>query len=536
MGGKSAVYDEVNRKWKSTCRILLGGEVGELEEFEAWLRDCTGPRHIAASEKSGKDVVSYDGRYSQKARWVSLDEVSFSEKPAAFDINSLKDIDSILQAVSEQIIYTGNIHLGNSTQIENSTTVMDSHYIYDSESVWTSKNVAHTTHVIGECVFGGHCASNDFLIRCNCIMCERCFEVSKCELSSGIYFSHGLAACRDCMFSFNLRAKRNMIGNLQLTKEKYASLKQKLVAEMREILMKDKRIFHIFDMFNDEPPDYAPMTAAFAKMLPPKMRKTDKSVIEGAFSETSKIIFGKPCSGIDKYSGWLKRNTRIFKDGKSCASGKPLLLPQYSDFLLFPKGRLLDLEEAEFIGGRLSLSEKEASGLTVAGAPRALSKIAYFTCEWRSGNNANNIDCPIEFECTDSYRSIINIRCKRCAYGWWPRESEHMFGFNRTRFSSFCINAFDSNKIQRCFEVSEARNCSDCLYCHNIENVHDSMFCFNAKNLKNAVGNVELPREEYLAVKKKVLAELNEELARTDSIALSIFNLPDQIKPKAKRR
>ncbi|MCX6771280.1 MAG: hypothetical protein NTX79_04450 [Candidatus Micrarchaeota archaeon] len=526
----SAVYDEVNRKWKSTCRVLLGGEVGELEEFREWLRDCTGPRRVEKSIKSGKPVVSYDGRYSKAARWISLDEVSFSEKPPALGINSLKDIDSILQAVSEQVVYTGNIHLGNSTQVENSTTVMDSHYIYDSESVWTSKYVAYTTHVIGECVFGGHCVSNDFLIRCNTIMCERCLEASKCELSSGIYFSHGLAACHDCMFSFNLRAKRNMIGNFQLTREKYAALRQKLVGEMRELLKKDKRLPHIFDMFGSGKPDYSPMKAVFSKMPAPTQRKTNKAVIENAFSETSKIIFGKPCRGIDKHSGWLKRNTRIFEDGVSCASGKPLLRPQYSDFLLFPKDRLLDLEEAEFISERLSLSEGEVSGLSVANAPRALSRIGYFTCEWKSGNNSNNIDCPIELDCIDSYRSIINIRCKRCAYGWWPRESEHMFGFNRTRFSSFCINAFDSNKIQRCFEVSEARNCSDCLYCHNVENVHDSMFCFNAKNLKCAVGNVELPREKYLEIKKRVLAELNEELARTDSISLSIFNLPDRIK------
>ncbi|MFA4983570.1 MAG: hypothetical protein WC588_05145 [Candidatus Micrarchaeia archaeon] len=301
---------------------------------------------------------------------------------------------------------------------------------------------------------------------------RECFEASKCELSSGIYFSHGLAACHDCMFSFNLRGKRNRIGNLQLTKEKYAVLKHKLTGEMRELLKKDKCLPHICDMFGKEKPDYAPMKAIFGRMPSPRQRKTDKSVIENAFSETSKLIFGKPYAGIDKYSGWLKRNTRIFEDGKSCASGKALLRPQYSDFLRFPKDRLLDLEEAEFIGERLALSEGEVAKLTVANAARALSRIAYFTCEWKSGNNSNNIDCPIEFECIDSYRSIINIRCKRCAYGWWPRESEHMFGFNRTRFSAFCINAFDSNKVQRCFEVSEARGCSDCYYCHNVENVH----------------------------------------------------------------
>ena len=529
MAKRSEVYQELNRKWKSTCRVLLGGEVGELDDFKEWLYEHNGPRHLAPSVKSGKAVVSYDGRYSEKARWVSLDEVSFSSQARALDVNKIKDIDSILQAISEQIVYTGNIHLGNSTKIEDSTTIMDSHFVYNSESVWTSKCVAYSTHVIGECVFGGHCVSSDFLIRCNTIMSERCFETSKCELSSGIYFSHGLASCHDCMFSFNLRAKRNMIGNLQLSKEKYAELRQKLTAEMREQLMRNKRLPHVFDLFGSSKPDYAPMKAVFAGMPQKPPPKIDKTVIETAFTETARLIFGVPYKGIDRYSAWLKRNTRGFKDGKSCASGKALLRPDYSDFLRFPQSRLLDLEEAEFIGERLTLAENEADSLSLSNTPDLLSRIAYFTCEWKSGNNANNIDCPIEFNCTDCYRSIINLFSKRCAYGWWPRESEHLFGFNRTRFSAFCINTFDSNKIQRCFEVSEARSCTGCYYCHNVENVHDSMFCFNAKNLRNAIGNVELPKGKYLEIKKKVLAQLNDELAGTDRISLSIFNLPDMV-------
>lgn len=84
-----------------------------------------------------------------------------------------------------------------------------------------------------------------------------------------------------------------------------------------------------------------------------------------------------------------------------------------------------------------------------------------------------------------------------------------------------------SEKIQRCFEVSETRSSADCYYCHNVENCHDCMFCFNAKNLKYAVGNVEIPKEKYLEIKKKILAQLNDELSRTNSISLSIFNLPD---------
>ena len=532
MPASDGSYPEVKKNWKATCRVLLGEEVGELDDFSEWLYDYNGPRRIEKSEKSGKPVLSYDGRYSSGAKWISLDEVDFSAPAPALSINQVKDIDSIVQGISELAIYTGNMCLGNSAHVEDSATVMDSHYIFHSESVWDSKYVAYTTHAIGECVFGGKCVSSNFLIRCNTIHSERCFEASKCDLCSGLYYAHGLSSCHDCMFSFNLRSKRNRIGNLELPKDKYAALKQKLVAEMHENLKKDKWLPHHLDLFKSCKPDYSALRVVYSKMPLQPPKKTDTAAIEEAFSQTTKLVFGIPYKGIDKYAPWLKRNTRRFEDGKSCASGKPLLVPEYADFTLFPRDRLLGFEEAEFIGERLAISEAEAESLTLAGAGSILSKVGYFSPDWKSGNNFNNIGCPIEFNCTDCYRSIINLFSKRCAFGWWPRESEYLFGHNRTRHSAFCINCFDSEKIQRCFEVSEARDCTGCYYCHNVENVHDSMFCFNTKNKKYAVGNVEVGREKYSEVKALVLAQLNAELSKTNSIALSIFNLPDYIRKK----
>jgi len=527
-------YAEVNRKWNPPCRILLGGEVGELSDFAQWLYDYNGPRRVEKSIKTGKAIVSYDGRYSENARWISLDEADFALKPPSLGINSIKDIDSILQAIPELVVYAGNIHLGNSTGIENSTTVMDSHFVYCSESAWASKYIAYTTHVIGECVFGGNCVSSNFLIRCASFLCDRCFEVSKCDMCTGIYYSHGLSSCHDCMFSFNLRGKSRRIGNLELSRDRYVALKEKLVGEMREKLSKDKRLPHISSLFNAEKTVYGPMEAAYAKMPAAPAQKADPSVVENAFTQACQLIFGAPYKGLQKHAPWLMRNTRGFEHGKSCASGKEVMIPVWGDFACLSRDRLLCLDEAEFIGEQLALSDREAGALSLANAPQALSKIAYFSPEVKTGNNANNIGCPIQLDCTDCYQSAVNIGSKRCAMGWWPRNSEHLFGFNRVRQSAFCINTFDSEKIQRCFEVSEARSPTGFSSCHNIENCHDCMFCFNAKNLKYAVGNVELPREEYLAAKKKVLAELNAELSKTASISLSIFSLPDRLKAKCK--
>ena len=31
------IYGHLNNEWNRTCKVVLGGEVGELKEFENWL-------------------------------------------------------------------------------------------------------------------------------------------------------------------------------------------------------------------------------------------------------------------------------------------------------------------------------------------------------------------------------------------------------------------------------------------------------------------------------------------------------------------
>ena len=518
--------DELNRKWKSTCRTLLGEEVGELEDFKTWLVDSRPQPIKAISSCSGKPVYFSDANYSKKARWMSFSEVN----SAKLSINEIKDLDSILQAVSENVIYSGDIILGDCSGISESTTVFNSHFIQNSQWLSESKYVAYSTMcVLGDCIFGSHWVSGSHQIRANSFLSTRCFEVVKVDYSSDCYYSHGLSACHDCLFSFNLKNKRYTIGNLQLPPDKYAKIKEKLLSEIRGELVKNKKLPHIYDLFNETPPNHSRMHDVFRSIPASTVKKPDLAQLEEAFRRTTQIIFGVPLWGISKYSPWLSKNIPGFEEGKSSASKKPLLVSDYGDFLLMPRERMLNDNEAEWIGEKLAIDENEVNKLSLKNAPHLLNEIAYFNPEWQVGQLSNNVECPVSIDSSDSYRTIIGVFSKKCALGRWPREAEFIFGFHRMRNSSFCIRCFHSENLSRCFEVSEGRNCTDCLYCHNVENVHDSMFCFNTKNKRNAIGNVELPRKKYLDIKKMVLAELNRELNETDSISLTIFNLPERL-------
>jgi hypothetical protein len=353
---------------------------------------------------------------------------------------------------------------------------------------------------------------------------NRCVEALKCDYCSDVHYSHGLSGCQECMFSFSLRSKRYCIGNLELPKDKYLSIKSKLMAELAQILTGEKRLPRLIDIIASERPDYAPMKAAMKSFTGSK-KGEDRSIMETAFTETTQVALGKPRFGIEKHKEWLLLGVNPIEEQKSCATGETVLLPEHSNFMLFPRGRLVNLHEAYHLGEKLKISQEQADSLTIAGAGKAIAAIAYLCPDWEMGNTANIPGCIVAINSNDCYGCILPLNSKQCGVCYWPRDSEHLFGINELKSSNFCISCFHSERLSRCFEVDSSNNCSDCLFCHNCENVHDSMFCFNVKNLKNAIGNVEFPREKYLEIKARILAEINTEIDRTGGYSRSVMTI-----------
>ena len=242
--GKDAAYPEVNRKWKAAVRVVFGTEIGELSDYETWLSAARTLRQKRASSISGKEVLFSHSEIPEGASIAALDEIDFQRKFEPLGINSLKDMDSILEAVSGRIAYAGNVVLGNSRFVEKSTGVLDSNYVYACDRIGHSKYAAHST-IVSYCenVFGIEGSGNSsFVIKGGCNMfVSRCLEASKCDNCSDIYFSHGLSNCADCMFSFSMKSRRNCIGNLELPRAKYLEIKENLLSEMMQMLEKDKK-------------------------------------------------------------------------------------------------------------------------------------------------------------------------------------------------------------------------------------------------------------------------------------------------------
>ena len=246
--------------------------------------------------------------------------------------------------------------------------------------------------------------------------------------------------------------------------------------------------------------------------------------VEKSFASTTALILGAELAPLADYVAWLERELPFPMAAiKTRVSKKPVLVishPAYAGI----RGNVAGIEEALEIG-KLSITGNEAESLSLAGAGKALSKISTICPNVVFGEN---------FDTVDSTCYGPTQHCFRISYSWWSkyasccydvRTSSHVHGCSDLDDCNFCIRCRQSSKLQRCFEVDESANCSDCYFCHNLENCRDCMFCFNARNLKNAIGNREYPREEYLAIKKKALENIMEELKASRQLKIDIYSI-----------
>ncbi|VVB58515.1 Uncharacterised protein [Candidatus Anstonella stagnisolia] len=530
MAGNSPVYEELNRKWKSTCRVLLGEEIGELSEYREYLCELgySEPLIHRKSSVSGKEITYATPHYCKGAKWVGLSEVDFQKKFEALSINEVKDIDSIVSAVQERAYYCGDVILGNSKFIEKSSNVSDSFYVYECGKVSDTKYAAYSDWPkMCECVFGSSApGESSFLIRCNdTFRDKRCFELWGSLNSSDCYYVMGLNSCSNCFFCFNARGIKNAVGNLELPADKFSILKEKLLGEIREKLKKDKKLPSVAQIMG-RCKDYSGEVKELLKgRVEYEEKSTDMKPIENAFSKTCEVVLGKKLGGLANYSGWLEGHSKGLRTCRSVASGKPVYQGCYAHYSDIPQDRLLVEKEALELLKVSKLEEKDVLGINLENAHEIIGKIAYVSIDYHDGTNVNIIECPTYGYSSHVLRTFPVVYTKYTAYTFWARSSEYVFGGGQLFDSNFCMNCYNSNRLQRCLEVDSSRDCSDLYFSHNCENVRDSMFCFNAKNLQNAVGNAQLGKEKYAPLKEKIVGEMRAELEKGKKLQWDIFNI-----------
>ena len=525
---ESATYAALDKAWRSTCRVLFGEETCSLDEASEWLKEYQEKLRTEKSAASEKQVIFSTDYYSRSARFISYDEVDFGKKFDPITINEMKDIDSISEALRERAFYAGNVVLGNSSNIEQSSNVLESHYVLGSTRIRESKYVAYTAIVGGaQYCFGGFGQENvTHSVKCMGSELTRCFECNMVEVLSDCYYCAKSQNCRECMFCFGTENDSYKIGNTSLPKDKYLSLKKKLLSEMAEGLRKNKRlpsVLGILEAAGKYPHD---PRLRFEKAPAPHY---DAAPVEGAFAKTAALMFGRALSGIDAHSRLLGKNVPQDIKVKSALSGTDVYFCSYRTHLLdlYKLGpRMVSEDEVRKIGKlQLEPAAVERLGMDVDSLAEKLHPVAYTNFEKIVGNVRNYRDASIIISSQNVYHGTAFNWSKNCAHCFWMTKTEAMFGCNAMRDSSFCINCHYSMKMARCFEADNCSNCADAYFIHNCENVRDSMFCFNAKNLAHAIGNAALPLEQYKKIKGALVAQMADELEKKHDLRRDIFNI-----------
>ncbi|MFA5930595.1 MAG: hypothetical protein WC861_06960 [Candidatus Micrarchaeia archaeon] len=525
----SETFSNVNKRFKSACKSVFGQEIGELSDYAEWLSEEMRPVIRGKSCLSGKDVTFSSPFPPKDGKFVAFSEVDFFTRPLALKSSDLEGISAVKKAIKERIIYCGNVVLGNSMNVESSTNVIDCLDVYGSEHIAYSKGVGYTCEgSYNESIFGCNgIGQSSFLIRCFGLQkSTRCFECMRSDSCSDCFLSAGLNGCKDCIFCFNLKNKQYCIGNAQLSREEYSQVKERLISEIVSALKRDGRLIPLVALAEKAPADYSMLKRAHAKLSTAKKGETlERKKVQRVFSETFKLILGKEHGDMDWFDRWLTHDIMRCEQAVSCASGRPIAVWEYANYMTFPKKRLLSLEESELLGEMLAIPKESALGIALSNAAKEISPIAFFSPEWHVGVEKNVIESPLNVRSTNMYKCVLGVESKNCAFSYVPRNSENSFGSYLVRLSAFAIRCFKSAKLRRCFECDSCRDCSDLLFCHNCESCNDCMFCFNAKNLRYAIGNCEMPREEYLKVKARILEEVNSELSGKKGLSTTILSL-----------
>ena len=245
---------QLSRAWNETCQILLGGELGDITQYENYLMRFVEEVEFRKSELSGKRVTTSSPSLLKNAKFISMDEQQkYDEifRNTKLNLNEIKDIDSITSAIKDKFYYAGNIISGNSANFEDCDSCANSRYLFHSNELYDCKFMAYSSvlRFCENCFGTSSGGETKFAINCYEVYQQnRCMETFRCYTSNDCFYSATLEQCTNCLFSFNQKNKVNVIGNLQLEKGKFFDLKKKLLAEIREELKAKKEILSILDI------------------------------------------------------------------------------------------------------------------------------------------------------------------------------------------------------------------------------------------------------------------------------------------------
>ena len=237
-------------------------------------------------------------------------------------------------------------------------------------------------------------------------------------------------------------------------------------------------------------------------------QKFDITPIDSAWRSLCKLLFGRDAGGLEKFKPYLLEAMMPYMIVKSGVSGKPV----YFSNPLYPKnGKFVSSEE---LGGikqkKISINDiKDIDSLF-----RAAEENTVYCGNKVFGKNVNIELADNALDCIDVYHAHNVRNVKKGAYISYVRESECVFGVPAFPKINYAIRCHEGINVNRMFESFYITHSSDMYYSSNCTNCADVIFGFNLRGKRHVIGNVQLEQGKYLALKKKLVSEIADELEK----------------------
>ncbi|MFH2105953.1 MAG: hypothetical protein ABII22_01725 [Candidatus Micrarchaeota archaeon] len=248
--------DDFEKIFQTITSIIFGKRITGYKDYEKWLT-----RNVSNNDY-GESVISkekiylppFDFYMDIKHNIVTIEEaygILGKKQLSEEKLNNLS-FHNAKKDLQKLATTTPNTIYGDSSNMKECTFYYNSHSCYMGCALNKSKCCMYSFWPrYSEYALGGYYLfSSQFCIKCyNSENLVRCFEMSDCNNCSDSMFCHNCENLTNCMFCFNVKAKRYAICNVEVGKEKYLEIKQKIMDEMIKKLEQNKSIdINIFNI------------------------------------------------------------------------------------------------------------------------------------------------------------------------------------------------------------------------------------------------------------------------------------------------
>ncbi|MFH1520813.1 MAG: hypothetical protein ABID61_04155 [Candidatus Micrarchaeota archaeon] len=240
--------DEIEKAFQETTSILFGKKLYNLEDYRTWLLESVGKALYTKSQISNNtvyvpDIIFYS---SIKKNMVTLDEsVELGKRQLSEEDTKILTLANASEKLKDIKFVTSDVMLGQNQDLKKTSTYMNAQHCFDGVWYINSKCDAYCFWPReSEYCFGSHFIfASNFSIKCyNSVKLARCFELSDCSTCTDCYFCHNCENLNNCMFCFNVKSLRYAIGNIEVGRETYLKIKEKIIGEIANKIETEKKL------------------------------------------------------------------------------------------------------------------------------------------------------------------------------------------------------------------------------------------------------------------------------------------------------